>query len=48
MVVIPRESEVSSTPRLLGSITTASGILDHPLSRVMTAVFVDGNCATVA
>jgi hypothetical protein len=29
-------SGVSSTPRLLGSITTASGILDHPLSRVMT------------
>ncbi len=38
-VVIPRESGVSSTPRLLGSIIDVSGILDHPLSRVMTAVF---------
>ncbi|WP_229180486.1 hypothetical protein, partial [Bradyrhizobium ivorense] len=26
----------SSTPRPFGSITTASGIPDHPLSRVMT------------
>src|ERR1700685_4873203 len=25
-----------STPRLFGSITAVSGILDHPLSRVMT------------
>jgi hypothetical protein len=30
----------SSTPRLLCSITAASGILDHPLSRVMTVVGV--------
>ena len=29
---------VSSTPRLIGSITDVSGILDHPLSRVMTVV----------
>jgi hypothetical protein len=28
--VIPRESKVSSTPQLLGSITIASGILDRP------------------
>src|SRR5712671_1588829 len=34
--VIPRESGVSSTPQLHGSITSVSGILDHPLSRVMT------------
>jgi hypothetical protein len=34
--VIARESGRSSTPRLLDSITTASGILDHPLSRLMT------------
>jgi hypothetical protein len=34
--VIPRESGVSSTSQLHGSITIASGILDHPLSRVMT------------
>ena len=34
--VIPRESGVSSTPRLRGSIASASGILDHPLSRAMT------------
>src|SRR5882757_2772299 len=33
--VIPRACGVSSTPRLLGSITDASGILDHP-PRVMT------------
>src|SRR5258708_33413439 len=34
--VIPRESGVSSTPRLFGSITSAGGILDRPLSRTMT------------
>ena len=33
--VIPRESGVSSTLRPLGSITTASGILDHPLEPVI-------------
>ncbi|WP_291570082.1 hypothetical protein, partial [Bradyrhizobium sp.] len=33
--VIPRESGISSTPRPLGSIANASGILDHPLSRMM-------------
>jgi hypothetical protein len=37
-VVIPREGGVSSTPRLLGSIAGVSGILDHPLSRMMTVV----------
>ena len=31
-------SGVSSTPRLHGSIVSVSGILDHPLSRMMTAV----------
>jgi hypothetical protein len=36
MIVMPRESGASSTPRPLDSITSASGILDHPLSRVMT------------
>jgi hypothetical protein len=35
--VIAREGAVSGTPRLLGSITAASGILDLPLSRTMTA-----------
>src|SRR5579863_8026508 len=34
--VVPRASGVSSTPRLLGSIMDVSGILDHPLSRMMT------------
>src|SRR6476620_12679431 len=31
---------VSSTPRLIGSITAASGILVHPPSRVMTTEYV--------
>jgi hypothetical protein len=34
--VIPRESGVSSTPRPLDSSINVSGILDHPLTRVMT------------
>ena len=34
--VIPRAGGGSSTPWLLGSITGASGILDHPPARVMT------------
>jgi hypothetical protein len=33
----PGSTGRSSTPRLLDSITAVSGILDHPLSRVMTA-----------
>jgi hypothetical protein len=33
---MPREGGASSTPRLLGSITAASGILDRPPSRTMT------------
>ena len=33
---MPRESGASSTPWLLESITDVSGILVHPLSRVMT------------
>jgi hypothetical protein len=33
--VIPRESGVSSTPRLIDSITAISGILDHPLEPVI-------------
>jgi hypothetical protein len=37
--VIPRESGVSSTRWLIGSITAASGILDHPLSRMMTTEY---------
>jgi hypothetical protein len=32
----PGLTERSSMPRLLGSTATVSGILDHPLSRVMT------------
>jgi hypothetical protein len=35
MVVILRESGVSSTPRLLDSIAGVSGILDHPLEPVI-------------
>jgi hypothetical protein len=35
---MPRESGASSAPPLLGSTTTVSGILDHPLSRVITVV----------
>src|ERR1700676_1088809 len=34
--VILRESGVSSTPRLRGPSSNVSGILGHPLSRVMT------------
>jgi hypothetical protein len=34
--VMPRECGASSTLRLLDSVTAASGILDHPPSRVMT------------
>jgi len=34
--VIPRESGGSSTPRCIDFIAGASGILDHPLSRMMT------------
>src|SRR3954447_17058868 len=37
--VILRESGGSSTPRLLGSITGVSGILDHPHARVMTTEY---------
>jgi hypothetical protein len=38
-----RESRRSSTQPLLGSITTATETLDHPLSRVMTVVGVSRN-----
>jgi hypothetical protein len=34
-IVIPREGGVSSTPRLLGSISGVSGTLDHPLEPVI-------------
>jgi uncharacterized membrane protein len=34
-----RESGASSTPRPIGSTTEVSGILDHPLSRMMTTIF---------
>jgi hypothetical protein len=37
MTVMPREGGASSTLRLIGSIISVSGILDHPPSRVMTA-----------
>jgi len=40
---MPRESGASSTPRPFDSIIDASGILDHPLSRVMTVVGHDSN-----
>ncbi|QOZ24565.1 hypothetical protein XH93_14005 [Bradyrhizobium sp. CCBAU 51753] len=32
----PGSTGRSSTPRPLGSVTTVSGILDHPPARVMT------------
>src|SRR5260370_38719499 len=35
---------VSSTPRLFDSITGASGILDHPYSRMMTTMNVGAPC----
>jgi hypothetical protein len=35
---MPRESGVSSTPRPIDSIASVSGILDHPLSGMMTVV----------
>jgi hypothetical protein len=37
--VMPSEGGASSTPRLLRSIAAASGILDHPPSRVMTTEY---------
>ena len=39
LAVIPCEGGGSSTLRLLDSITAASGILDHPHSRVMTTEY---------
>jgi hypothetical protein len=39
VAVIPREGGVSSTLRLFGSAINVSGILDHPLSRVMTTEY---------
>src|ERR1700730_1865566 len=46
LVVIPRDSGVSSTLRRFGVSTQVSGILDHPLSRVMTVnVTLDGGLA---
>src|SRR5438445_4113419 len=39
MVVMPREGGTSSTPRLIDSITEASGILDRPPSRTMTTEY---------
>ncbi len=36
-VVMPREGGASSMRRPLGLCIDVSGILDHPLSRVMTA-----------
>src|SRR5207237_1179761 len=35
---MPREGGASSTPRPIGSTTDVSGILDYPLSRVMTVL----------
>src|SRR2546429_6533829 len=37
--VVPREGGVSSAPRLINSITAASGILDRPPSRTMTTEY---------
>jgi hypothetical protein len=45
LAVIPRACGVSSTQRLLGSITNVSGILDRPLSRTMTTERVARNFA---
>src|SRR5207344_1585399 len=36
---MPREGGVSSTPRFIGSITAASGILGHPPTRVTTSEY---------
>jgi hypothetical protein len=36
---MPREGGASSTPRRIGSITAASGILGHPPSRVTTSEY---------
>jgi hypothetical protein len=36
---MPREGGASSTPRLIGSITDVSGILDRPPSRTMTTEY---------
>jgi hypothetical protein len=41
-VVIPRAGGGSSMPRLIDSIISVSGILDHPLSRAMTAEIFRG------
>jgi hypothetical protein len=38
-LVIPRAGGGSSTPRIIGSITAVSGILDRPPSRTMTAEY---------
>jgi hypothetical protein len=47
-VVIPREGGVSSVPRLLDVTANVSGILDHPLSRMMTAVGMPDSISTFA
>jgi hypothetical protein len=39
IIVMPREGGASSTPRLFGSITDVSGILDRPPSRAMTTEY---------
>ena len=36
---MPREGGASSTPRRIGSMTAASGILGHPPSRVTTSEY---------
>jgi diguanylate cyclase (GGDEF)-like protein len=41
LAVIPRESGVSSTPRLLREIANVSGILGRPPARAMTVLGVD-------
>src|SRR5215203_4872913 len=48
MTVIPREGGVSSTRRPIDSITTVSGILDHPPSRVMTTEYDATYDATIS
>jgi hypothetical protein len=46
LTVMPREGGASSTPRFLDSITTAAGIMVHPLSQAMTSACVMGTAQT--
>ena len=47
-VVIPRAGGGSSTPRLIGSITAVSGILDHPPQCAIAHKAGDDSCERFA